>query len=610
MSFTTQTSQPSLAFARNHLILSNENNTKQFFLEEENNLILPLKYSTSFPLEKREPSTPLSFSFKGQLRTDQKVVADEAFELLERERNVFLDLPTNWGKCLEENTKVLLLDGSKKKVKDLSVGELLVGDDGSERRILSLISFSDSIFKLKYGRKTRLITRDHILTIVNQGEVVDVRADQVDPTSFLFFKKMNPENSFIVDYKPIMNKSEKAIREIILKMSASCKWFLYLNLCSSSYQKKESRIMRFLCRCLGIGVERERKGDVYYHKETKDGDLFKVPFSLEPVRGKMRCVGFTLTGNGRFLLGDNIVTHNTTLGIYVACVYRVPTAIVTYSDKVRSQWKDRIQQFSTADVRLLKEKGSLEADIVVCGIIESLSHNFDHIKLLIIDEAHQSPLSLYTQVIFNFRWCERLIGMTATPRCNAYPDIFKVIFSSPFISRFQKKEFIVYKYITGIKPTNIKRVWIKGKVRDSWTSVVESLSLNPLKARIVAEICKKKEGPEGRTLVLCDRLDQIHLICSFLEDGSFDKFYGSMKDYGEQPIIVAEERKGGVGLDDHTFTRLIRAFDNRYPEQNIGRIRVDNNIVYDLVDCYGPCYKHWELRETWYRKKGATIIQV
>jgi hypothetical protein len=126
----------------------------------------------------------------------------------------------------------------------------------------------------------------------------------------------------------------------------------------------------------------------------------------------------------------------------------------------------------------------------------------------------------------------------------------------------------------------------------------------------VADICKKHLQEEGRTLVLCDRVEQIHLICSLLDDGTYDKFFGSMKNYGPQPIIVAEERKGGVGLDDHSFRRLIRAFDNKYPEQNIGRIRVEDNIVYDFVDCYGPCFSHWDVREKLYREKGAKIIEV
>ena len=42
------------------------------------------------------------------------------------------------GKCLGKGTKVLMYDGSLKKVEDIEVGDLLMGDDSTPRTVLSL----------------------------------------------------------------------------------------------------------------------------------------------------------------------------------------------------------------------------------------------------------------------------------------------------------------------------------------------------------------------------------------------------------------------------------------------------------------------------------------
>lgn len=609
MSFATEKTERATDFVKQNLFISNDNGRQDFYLEEDK-LILPLKYSSFLPREKREPTNPLPLHFNGLLRSEQYDVLTEAWPILDREKTCFFDLPTNFGKCLEESTKVLLFNGQKKMVKDLHVNDQLIGDNGFPRTILSVIKFRDSMFKLKYNGKTRFITRDHILTLVNsKDEVVDVRADQIPKNHFLFIPKLeNGKRDWFKKDEFFGLSSVEEKRAFILGLSWTGKFRLTGFLGNHVHSKEESKMMRFLCRCMGHHVRRTKVEDGYSHSQLWTGsDRWKFPFSLEEAE-EMNCVGFTLDGNGRFLLGDNVATHNTTIGIYLTCIYRVPTCVLTYNQKVRYQWKDKFESFSDANVKLLKEKGSDVADVVIVGVEESLNYDFERIKLLIIDEGHQSPVTLYTKCIFKFRNCEILIGMSATPRCISYPGIFEKIFSIPFVKRFKTKEFTVYKYLTRIQPTNLEKRWIKGKIRISWTSVIASLSLNINRAKIVAKICERPN--EGRTLVLCDRLKQIDLICSFLEPGSFDTFSGNKKEYGNQPIIVAEERKGGVGMDDTSFTKLIRAFDNKYPEQNEGRIRVENNEIWDLVDAYGPCEEHWKVREKWYKKRGATIVVI
>lgn len=56
--------------------------------------------------------------------------------------------PTGRGKCLGKNTPIIMSNGNIKLVQDIKVGELLMGPDGKSRRVLSVTSGYDNLYKV------------------------------------------------------------------------------------------------------------------------------------------------------------------------------------------------------------------------------------------------------------------------------------------------------------------------------------------------------------------------------------------------------------------------------------------------------------------------------
>src|SRR5208337_1666048 len=77
-----------------------------------------------------------------------------------------LEGPTGFGKCFASDTPVLMYDGTVKMVQNVLVGELLMGDDSTPRRVLSLSHGFDEMFDVVpvKGDAYRVNSR-HILSL-------------------------------------------------------------------------------------------------------------------------------------------------------------------------------------------------------------------------------------------------------------------------------------------------------------------------------------------------------------------------------------------------------------------------------------------------------------
>lgn len=80
------------------------------------------------------------------------------------------------GKCFRADTQVLMADGVIKLVQDVVVDDLVMGDDGTPRRVLELARGDDEMFTLvpkKTGYEKMTVTREHVLCLkfTSQGSV-------------------------------------------------------------------------------------------------------------------------------------------------------------------------------------------------------------------------------------------------------------------------------------------------------------------------------------------------------------------------------------------------------------------------------------------------------
>ena len=113
---------------------------------------------------------------------DQARVLGQAKELLDAGYNFIAEAPTGWGKCLKIGEQILMYDGTFKKVEDVKIGDLIMGDDSTPRTVLSLGNGIDPTYKITTVKgESFYCNADHILCLKRTndgtkkaGEIVEV----------------------------------------------------------------------------------------------------------------------------------------------------------------------------------------------------------------------------------------------------------------------------------------------------------------------------------------------------------------------------------------------------------------------------------------------------
>lgn len=239
----------------------------------------------------------------------------------------------------------------------------------------------------------------------------------------------------------------------------------------------------FIARSLGIRatVKCKKVGGVSYWRVNMAGDFSQLPMRIArkcPGQRKQRKVatrqgfsiellpegpyaGFTLTGDGRFLLGDFTVTHNTVYGISLLSHYNMPTLVLVHRGFLMDQWMERIESFlPDAKVgRVQQNECSYEGASVVLGMVHSVVSGgypqefYDWPGLVIVDENHRMGARTWCPAPGLFRAKYR-IGITATPRRKDGAENAFYYHIGPIL--FSAKE-------QRMRP-KIRRVWTKFKL--------------------------------------------------------------------------------------------------------------------------------------------------
>jgi type II secretory ATPase GspE/PulE/Tfp pilus assembly ATPase PilB-like protein len=274
--------------------------------------------------------------------------------------------PTGSGKCLGKGTEILMYSGKIKKVENIQEGDLLMGPDSKPRKVLRTNNGKGLLYKIHPKKGKPWVCNDaHILTLKKGKKIKDICIKD-------FLKKRSKEEE-ILDWKlfrvPVDFDGEKGetglesncyLKGIIVgkkcngdKPVSISKEVLYgtknkrLNflagiideigkirknriLIQCRSQKICSQIV-FLARSIGIWAEapnETRNGKAYQtylegitenlpcikqkNRKIVKRDLISESAWVAKEIGKDQYYGFTLDGDGRFLLGDFTVTHNTT----------------------------------------------------------------------------------------------------------------------------------------------------------------------------------------------------------------------------------------------------------------------------------------------------------
>lgn len=246
----------------------------------------------------------------------------------------------------------------------------------------------------------------------------------------------------------------------------------------------------------------------------------RTGISVEPI-GVGEYAGFTLDGDGRFLLGDFTVTHNTAMGLEVARRLGRTTLVVVHKEFLLNQWEARIAKFLPgAKVgRIQGKKCDFKGKDIVLAMVHSLALDsgekypqelYDYFGTILVDELHRISAFTWSGVPAKFKAKYR-IGLTATPRRKDGTE--KVFFwgIGP----------IAYEALAKMPTPRVKQIeyplelpkWMLGRqVNDGqlFTVLAEDAGRN---RRIVEELLLIVNGKNRRkVLVISERLEHLRQI--------------------------------------------------------------------------------------------------
>jgi hypothetical protein len=257
------------------------------------------------------------------------------------------------GKCLAWGTEVLMADGQIKAVQDVEVGEYLMGDDSRPRKVLALGTGVGYMYRVTHATgQSYVVNGDHILVLRYQASVIEeitindfLRKSPEEQLkyegmcaiiqTFPMYKKTktstsslrspydegfrlgncfrlgNPESESIRIPPDIMYGAMDVRQSFARGVLAANPHLLYHDRVHPTNKHFVSDLT-FVFRSIGFVVSPTVHNEVDGLKKLI---IDKRKYAqIEVVHlGQDHYYGFMLDGNERFVLGNFVVTHNTSL---------------------------------------------------------------------------------------------------------------------------------------------------------------------------------------------------------------------------------------------------------------------------------------------------------
>ncbi len=545
-------------------------------------------------------------SFTGKLFDEQIVSRNECINHLNKEKSCILSLPVGCGKCLHPDTEILMFDGSIKTAKEININDVLFGDDNKPRIVKSTVTGRDKLYTIRNDEYdvNYTVNSSHILTLYN----IQTRQIEDVPLSHVMLNL----SIYRGVRTSIFNLGGKGIRQRYAFITLH---FKGLETFTTLDENLKNNLI-YIGRSLGLIMKSKIVGNKWVIKQEKGVNMGvnMYPFIIE-YHSTGIYNGFELSGNGRFLLGDFTITHNTATSINIAAKIKLKTLVILNRLLLMEQWESSILKFCpNAKVYVIQPKTKVIPENYDFYLINAINVSklerdvYKFIGFCIVDECHM----IMSEILSKCMWSvepKYLLGLSATPyRMDGLNDMISAYFGPHRVIQNIKRKHIVYKVNTKL---TIDFTYNRfGKM--DWNSLLTSQSQNEERNQIIVDIIKK--FPERYFLLLTKRIEQGKLLSKMLNDENIDHdcLFGTNK-YIESTkhVLIGTTGKCGVGFDAPKLNTLVLCNDMvNYYIQMLGRVmrRKDCDAwVFDLVDENSILKKHYYERCKIYKEYGGTF---
>ena len=480
-----------------------------------------------------------------------------------------LEVPCGKGKCLARGTLVVLYNRKLCPVEDIVVGDVLLGDDGGPRKVLSLARGRElmaRICEVGTGR-SYTVNRSHILSLRHR-------------------KTGHIEDMPLEDY---------------LHRNDSVEWL--------GWRISPQIIKHDLPETYQIDVVPLKEHDYYG---------FEIDGNRRFVLGD-----FTVTHNTVMALNILSVIKKKTL-ILVHKEFLMNQWIERIQEFIPSARVGRIQG-PVFDV--------INKDIVIGMIQTLHSREFDpsafdSFGLTIIDEVHRIGSEEFSKTLFRVV-TPYMLGISATVERKDRLTKILYIFIGPKIYSEERTDDDVVQvrgiYFKTRDPAfNETEYDFRGSPKYS-TMITKLCQYGPRSdfiVRILADLLE--EHPEKQIMVLAHNRELLTYLYDAIrhkispEENMVGYYVGGMKERDlkiteGRRIVLATYAMAAEALDIKTLSTLVMATPKTDIEQSVGRIlraKGQNPIVVDLIDPHEYLRRQWNTRRQFYKKCQYRITTI
>jgi superfamily II DNA or RNA helicase len=535
------------------------------YIETTEHLIIPRFYSHNYKdINIINQGLDIDITFTGVLREQQIEISNSCLKDITNIGGGMISLPCGTGKCLAQDTPVIMYDLNVKKVQDIKPGDLLLGDDSGSRLVTSTVCGYDYMFDIECDANIKYsVNSSHILSLVYIGptnnnyksnsiidiSVSDLYYSNMCITNFKGYRTVinNKDDNYDFDlpylngynlYDP-SNYVKSNLNTRLNYLAGLFDKFLSINI---SVDQNYLNNIIFICRSVGLKIITNHNTNsitVYgniniipcrifkngYHKNNQPNLTYDIRIFKRDIN---KYYGFSIDDkevNKRFVLGDMTVTHNTTISLYLSSILKKKTLVVVHKSFLLNQWIERIKQFTNAKIGIIRQKKiDVENKDIVVGMLQSISMKeydddlFKQFGCVIFDEAHHCASRIFFKALQKTS-SKYMIGLSATP--NRLDKLTKVLhwYMGPIIYKLNRKgDNRVYvkniKYFSTDKKLFVeKKQWKSGKVILASPKMITNLTkINDRNKLIINLINKLRENSDRKILILSGRLDHLTLL--------------------------------------------------------------------------------------------------
>lgn len=245
------------------------------------------------------------------------------------------------GKCLGINTPVIMYDGRIELCQNIKVGDLLMGDDSTPRRVLSTTKDYGELYEVHQERgKSYVVNKDHILSFKHNKHqtIINISVQDYLEKPELWKQTYSGWKANINRFgEPENTTSDTDKQQIIYASNNERKKFLFSVINTEAMIKQNSYLIKsrnleklnhlaFIANSLSLDSSISSKDNKYYELEITgnfadfpvdnqkkiDSPLLTNKIVLEKINNGYY-YGFELDKNHLFCLGDFTVTHNSSI---------------------------------------------------------------------------------------------------------------------------------------------------------------------------------------------------------------------------------------------------------------------------------------------------------